>query len=108
MTTGCTTRLDRDPVTGIADCPECGFHGHPLDHFAYSLARAAGLSPARAIALAAAHHHTLTTARATGTTRAQAARLLAPAITATADRARRATHTRTAADVRHRSRRDSH
>jgi hypothetical protein len=42
--------LDRE---GVGNCGRCGFHGHPVDHPAYSVARAQGHDHAEALALAA-------------------------------------------------------
>ena len=52
---GCTRRLAIEPVTGIADCTGCGFHGKPLLHLAYSIGRAAGLNPGYAFVYALGH-----------------------------------------------------
>ncbi|WP_027345811.1 hypothetical protein [Hamadaea tsunoensis] len=83
---GCPYAPAVDPSTGIADCPACGFHGRAVVHLAYSLARAAGASPARATAFAATQHQTLTRAAATGRSRAEVTSLLRPRARACANR----------------------
>jgi hypothetical protein len=83
---GCTGRLANDPVTGIADCSICGFHGKPLLHLAYSIARAAGLNPARAILYALGQTRYLTEAAAAAKSRGDVARTLTATAAAAADR----------------------
>lgn len=89
---GCTQRLAVDPVTGIADCTTCGYHGRPILHLAYSIGRAAGLNPARAYLYAHANTAYLTEALATGKTRADVARDLTTSAAAEAARRPRARH----------------
>ncbi|NUR59343.1 MAG: hypothetical protein HOV87_11840 [Catenulispora sp.] len=83
---GCTGRLTIDPVTGIADCVTCGFHGKPLLHLAYSIARTAGLNPARAILYALTQTRYLTEAAAERKPRGDVARTLNATAAATAAR----------------------
>jgi hypothetical protein len=92
---GCTGRLAIDPVTGIADCTACGFHGKPLLHLAYSIARTANLNPARAILYALSQTHYLTEAAAAHKSRADVAQILTASAAATAARLARSQQRRT-------------
>jgi len=92
---GCRQLLAVDPVTGFGDCTSCGFHGKPLLHLAYSIGRAAGLNPARAMVYALGQTRYLTEAATEGKTRADVASTLLPTATATANRLTRAQQTAT-------------